>query len=340
MIKTTVKGILSIVILVILSCSTDHKSAAITEKQLHGHVKKVVEKHYFAKSEFGEIKKGHLLLCQRTSEYDKNRDIIKETCLIKAGRAFNDADEVDKTVNDIIRSNYQFECDCDEQTYIYKYDSKRTLIGKNIYAPDGSLETKYTYKYNDDKVLIEECQYLKRWDVQTDYTDFIEFKTTYEYDKNSNQIRKFTSDPFGSKTLEQTITHDTKGNLIEDCEFDRTGNPTFKTVYRYDDNNNLIKESFFIKDRPTGSIEFSYIYDNGHLKEKKRINNDSSVNKYTYSYDNLGNLIEVNSYSGAHLMEKFTEKYEKFDENENWIIRIKFQNEVPKRIVEREIEYY
>jgi len=313
----------------------------ITEKQLNGKVKKVIEKYYRATDKFGEIKKGLILLCQRTSEYDKNRDIIKETCLIKGGIAFNDTYEMNKMMDDIIRNNYQLECDCDEQTYIYKYDSKRNLIEKSIYASDGSLGSKYIYKYNNDKVLIEECLYLPRWQVQNDHTDFVENKTTYEYDENSNQIRKNQYNPFGNIEHIQTIKHDNKGNIIEDCHFDKNSNPTTKTIYRYDDNDNLVEESLFIKDRLADSKEFSYIYgDNGYLKEKNRLNNDSSVNKYTYSYDNLGNLIEVNSYSGAYSTEKFTKKYEKFDENENWIIRIEFQNEVPKRIVEREIKYY
>jgi len=322
MIKATFKSILSIVILLILSCSTNHKSEEITEKQLHGQVKKVVEKHYFANSEFGEIKKGSLFY-QRTSKYDNNGNLIQEFC------------EMDDGLKFIVGRL------CDHKVHNNKYDNKGNLIEAGIYDLDGSLSSKFTYKYNDNKVLIEECQYLPRWQVQNDYKDFLEYKTTYEYDKNSNQIRKNTYGPSGSLTLIQTIKHDTKGNLIEDCRFDKTGNPTTKTIYRYDDNNNLVEESFFIKDRPADSKEFSYIYgDNGYLKEKNRLNNDSSVNKYTYSYDNLGNLIEVNSFSGAHLMEKSTKKYENFDKNGNWIIRTEFQNEVLKRMMKREIEYY
>jgi len=255
----------------------------------------------------------------------------------------DDEDDIDRIIRDVMNRQLRYECDnCDNQTYIFKHDSKGNLIEKRTYSLDGSLNSKFTYKYNDNEVLVEECQYMPRWHVRTDKMDFLEYKTKYEYDENRNLTKKNKYDLFGSLEFIQTIKHDSRGNIIEDCNFNKNGDPITKTIYGYDKYNNLISEDFYIKDSICGTEEFKYEYDEeGNIKEKSWLNSDGSLNKSIYTYNDLGYLQEVNSYLGNHpTADKTTEKYEKFDMNGNWIIRTKFSNEILEKVVEREIDYY
>ena len=54
----------------------------------------------------------------------------------------------------------------------------------------------------------------------------------------------------------------------------------------------------------------------------------------------MGNAIEKNCYtSDGILLSKYTYKYE-YDNKENWNKQIEFEDDKPKYIIEREIEYY
>ena len=70
-------------------------------------------------------------------------------------------------------------------------------------------------------------------------------------------------------------------------------------------------------------------------------NSDGSLDyKYTFSLDDKGSIVESNIFiSDGSLDYKSSDKYQ-LDENNNWIKRIEYNNEIPKYITERTIEYY
>jgi hypothetical protein len=106
-----------------------------------------------------------------------------------------------------------------------------------------------------------------------------------------------------------------KGNKIEDNSYISDGSLIKKFTYKYDDKGNRIENSRFTSD---GNIE----------------------KKYTYKYEDMGNAIEENCYtSDGILLSKYTYKYE-YDNQENWNKQIRFEDDKPKYIIEREIKYY
>ena len=112
------------------------------------------------------------------------------------------------------------------------------------------------------------------------------------------------------------IKYDEKGNRIEENEYNSDGSLKSKATYKYDEKGNKIEEN--------------------------RYNSDGSLDKkYTYKYDEKGNRIEKNEYNsdGSIVIEKWTNKNE-YDKQGNWIKTIVFKNEIPRNIVERQIEYY
>ena len=84
----------------------------------------------------------------------------------------------------------------------------------------------------------------------------------------------------------------------------------------------------------------TYKYDvKGYFIEQNRYSADGKLdNKYTYKYDDKGNLIEQNGYIADGSLKK-KETFE-FDKKGNWTKKIRFKNQIPENIEEREYEYY
>jgi hypothetical protein len=96
---------------------------------------------------------------------------------------------------------------------------------------------------------------------------------------------------------------------------DNIQEPVFMAVYEYDEQGNKIVLSGYDSD---GDLDFR------------------DVNKY----DEQGNEIEVSRYdSDGDLDIRDAYQYD-FDRLGNWIKRVRFENEIPRTIDEREYEYY
>lgn len=140
-------------------------------------------------------------------------------------------------------------------------------------------------------------------------------KFTYKYDSTGNRIEQnqFTSDD--SLIRKITYKHDKQGNIIEDNSYTPDGNLDKKFTYKYNNKGNRIENSIFTSQ--------------GNLDKK-----------FIYKYDDKGNVIEENCYSSdGSLLSKDTYKYE-YDNHQNWNRQTGFEDEKPKYIIEREIEYY
>ena len=84
----------------------------------------------------------------------------------------------------------------------------------------------------------------------------------------------------------------------------------------------------------------SYILFNnkGNMIEQ---NSDAGVSrKFIFKYDDKGNKIEWKMYKKDRLQVNETIKFKKFDSVDNWIESIVFEDDKPRLITEREIEYY
>jgi hypothetical protein len=241
-----------------------------------------------------------------------------------------------------------------------KYDQKGNMIEKNELDSDGSLLKKEIFKYNDELKMIESNVF---------YSDgSLKEKIAYKYDEKSNKVQMSSYDSDGSLIMKHTYMYDKKGNMSEDNIY-YEGRLLRKHIYIYDEKGNMIEEndinSFKSELDPTSS-KHTYKYDNyGNIIERRHYNLidnrllSNTVNRYdknnkviefkyfisdgklstniTYKYDEKGNLTEEYNYWYGSLDYKYIYLY---DENGNWIKRIKFKNEIPTYILEREYEYY
>ena len=240
--------------------------------------------------------------------------------------------------------------------YIYKYDENGNIIEYNHYKSDGSLNRKRTYKYDENGNIIESNDILNE---SYDRTLII------RYDKNVNNIEWSWHGSDGYSSEKNTARYDENGNIIEENEFWQG-----KFTYNYDVNGNEIEWNWYLNDgilykKHTkqydvngNEIEFNFYeygelvstktckYDeNGNTIEDNRIHHDDEDadwerTTYSYGYDENGNIIEKNCYKSDRSLEyKHTYRYE-FDEKNNYIKSIKYLNDNPKSIIEREIEYF
>ena len=140
-------------------------------------------------------------------------------------------------------------------------------------------------------------------------------KHTVKYDDKGNQNERNLYNSDGILRSKETVKYDDKGNLIEWNSYNSDGSLSYKETNKYDDKGNRIEENWY--------------------------NSDGSLShKYTNKYDDKGNQNERNKYnSDGSLSYEATFEYI-YDEKNNWIKRILFWEDIPKKIVEREIEYY
>lgn len=194
--------------------------------------------------------------------------------------------------------------------HIYKYDNKENLIEIHFIHDDSVLTRKNILVYDDKGNMIVEESMRKVLAV----TSFS--KDIYKYDKKGNMIENNTYMNDGSLVKKYLYSYDDKGNMIEKSSYNADGNLSWRNNYKYDDKGNIIEEDNF--------------YPSNIIKHHKN----------TYKYDDKGNMIEDISYNeDGSLYTKNTFKYE-FDKKGNWILVIRYINDIPRFLSEREIEYF
>lgn len=235
----------------------------------------------------------------------------------------------------------------------------------------GSIEktgfsNRFFYTYNEAGNILEKSQY--------DKNGLTIVKWTYKYE-NELQVSEYitvnSSDPavyllYGDgKTT--NFKYDSKGFLIERNEFSNSGNLLSKGKFKNNANGSLVESNIYYGN---GNLQFRFVlnrsksgkvfenkrYDpNGNLIEKKqfkydekgRIASEDSYNKSNvldasnkFKYDSKGNIVSNTfHYSTGAPDFKLTYKYE-YDKFGNWITLTEFEDGIPKKVTERNIEYY
>jgi len=197
------------------------------------------------------------------------------------------------------------------QKHINKFDKNANEVEKNIYDSNNSLKWKYLIKYDDKGNKIEENYYSSDGNLHS--------KETYKYDNEGNKIEEnyYSLEPIsGSESVHTkwTFKHNDQNKTTEWYYHTPGYEPLLNYIYKYDDNGNQIEWS-------------------GH--------NLGMPNFKTHAnYDFNGNLLEIKSYETNERLKSHENHKYQFDKNGNWIQRIDYVNEIPKFIIQREIEYY
>ena len=208
----------------------------------------------------------------------------------------------------------------------YNYDDGNK-IEEIIYYKYGKFMGKNKYKYDDKGYKIEKRIYSADGQLEI----FVKVK----YDKNGNRIK--LNRYLENGELRDKLKYNYKdGKLIEEIGYDKDGEFEGKITYKYDDNGNMIERLF------NNQIEDEKLYESptGELIAESKLE-ETFGNNYQEIIDD-GQLVVINRRPLSEVVKvKENFKYEKFDNNKNWLKRISY-DEIGKAtgVIEREIEYY
>ena len=213
---------------------------------------------------------------------------------------------------------------------LFVKNGNKTEWNNNRKIPTGIMSDKSIYIYDGDKLIKEE------------YYDSDNKKVlyTYEYNKEGYKSKKIKIMDNG-ETIDKVIyEYNSKGKLIKETEdmSDLSPDPMVST-YKYDEKGNLIEYSSF-SDYSEAFIKYKYNEKNQLIEVKKPLIEEGEYTEY-FIYDNNDNLLEKR-YTNTGYYEDWKEARERYelDKQGNWIKKIKYEDNRPKEITLRTIEYY
>ena len=263
----------------------------------------------------------------------------------------NDLGNLKGKVKSVIRMHFaakevfgDFEKGDLDYKYEYKYDKDGNITETSSYDKDGKLRlySSNKYKYDKDGNMTEEASCNKDGELRN--------KTKYKYDEEGNLTEEDLYNKDGELRNKTKYKYDEDGNLIEDIHYTKDGKLWYKTKYKYDKDSNLTESNQYNK---VGDLEYKneYKYDieNRKISESFYAIENGNLGIIT-KYDKDGNQIEEMNHNGDGMsVTKY--KYDEFDENNNWIVRMEIWTPSAKtsrlvggikliKIHTREIKYY
>lgn len=193
-----------------------------------------------------------------------------------------------------------------ESKKIYNYDEMGRNYETNVFNQEGKLIEKYTTSYNKEGK--------------------IDLENTYD----SSGIRWST---VTSEYNDRGLLKETKGFY---------GNNDYVFINFKYDNNNLLNEEIWNAKYSWSDTLYHDVVKHKYNEKGKKIESIYTISgtRFTYNYDEKGNVIEDYWFNdGVNIEKSRNYKYE-YDKKGNWIKRIEYINNKPFLITERVIEYY
>lgn len=219
------------------------------------------------------------------------------------------------------------------QFYYIVFNKDGNIVEKNTtFESDGFYDFKKTIEYNNKGRKIKHNYYSN---------DSLSGKTTYQYGKNGNIIKRNENNPDGTLSRETIYKYDKKGNMLE-ISFYKSDSLTGRRINKYDEEGNRIEISVY---NSNGSLsrKRKFEYDKQRkMVEENRYAADGSLNeKITYKYNEKGDIIEEKSTGyGSSTRRTYTYKY---DNNGNWKTKFMYFKNLtsdPIFIIKRDIVYF
>jgi hypothetical protein len=221
---------------------------------------------------------------------------------------------------------------CDDNNYSVVYDVKGKKIELTVHS-SGWRNEKRVFKYNTKGTLSE----LHLFDADNNLlSKFID-----NCDENGNKIESNLYDTDNNLINRQTYKYDDKGNEIEHNEYNSKNILILKHIYKYDVEGNQIESSAYT---PVGNFENKNInkYDDKRNRIETNSYNAEGIieSKGTWKYDEKNNPIEENWYNQQGILNsKYIYNYV-YDQKGNWLKKMEFEKDIPKRIIIKEIMYF
>ncbi len=357
---------LIVISFILLSSNYEQTKTKLSDLNLQGNVKSLSQISYLATEQSGEILaaeqaqyKGPLFQHDFYCEFNDKGSLDKFTKYHSDGSLYkrhtweyneNDsliqASTYDSQEQLILQLKYnkdgllmeEYSSDRTENVHfksIFNYNATGDLIEETTYSND-VLHSKRSFTY-DGTTLVKEGIYS----FETNPMDSVLYK--YNYDDKGNPSKKKIYASKQNFDIERYLyKYDTKGNILEKktCMYDST--LINRMSYQYDEQDNVIEEISYGSDN-TLITWYQYQYnDKREVVEKHKYDSEENLlYRYSSKKDKYGNTIEINTFyknSSNHTQIWRGEYY--FDENNNWIKLITFENNVPQFVIKREITYY
>jgi len=186
---------------------------------------------------------------------------------------------------------------------------------------------------------LDICELYTKYNELGNETEFTEydgygfnFISKIKYNEKNQKIEQNRYTPEeGKRVMQFKLKYDLKGNCTE-----LSSDYGYVEKKEYDDNNNLIKE--FIK-HGTGPKEkfneFNYKYND----KNQKISEVNEYGKTVYTYFENGDMKDVIIYNNDGSIQRKGNYIYQYDEHQNWIVQIGYENGIPTLYEERIIEY-
>ena len=348
--KLVVRGLLFVIIIFLVSCSIQSKTNNdLTEFNLNGKVKSIIEKRYEALFRFDEIEAGELI--DNYSEIifnengfisEKNFYSINDTLISKLKYYYNDD-------NNIITINFFDAEGKKDSSYNFEYNNNSEIISRKTINESGQTNIEIVYNYDENDNLFEEIEYdfeLKRIDfikkyfyddnnvlkeivitqapdykwiyqynsdgiVEKVYIDDSDIAYTYEHEDSTKVIRYLNNELFETEERK----YNSKGKLIERKTLRPDNSISDYWSLEYDKQGNIIKEIdyyYFGEEKYYTKTLNKYDDKNNKIEEKEY--NEDGIIEGKRKYDIQGNTLELVNYYNGKSQFKFNYTY---DENNN-----------------------
>lgn len=180
---------------------------------------------------------------------------------------------------------------------VYIYDARGKLVEEAEYNFEGSIQTKKIFEYNDKGYRVEETVYAA--------SGALLWKDMFHYDDKGNMVSKEDFSSEGSLTSRENFRYDDVGRQIQEARYNSEGHLSYSWFYRFskfdEEGRPLQKERYTdtgVANLELVSAKWQYSYDEfGNLTEIQQYRADMShINTVFNKYDVIGNLIDQSEY--------------------------------------------
>lgn len=244
------------------------------------------------------------------------KHLILELLLISC---FLTSCEIKSNINDLEKVNLKGDITSIRQTLYYVTEKFGEPVKGARKCIDLDICELYT-KYNE---LGNEIEF-------SEYNSYgISFISKIKYNEKNQKIEqnRYTPDE-GKRVMQFKFKYDLNGNCTE-----LSSDYGYIEKKVYDENNNLIKES--ITHNSLEKFQYTYKYNDKNQKISELY--DEGKTLYTYFED--GNIKDVIVYNKDGSIERKGNYIYHYDEHQNWIVEIAYEDGAPISYVERIIEY-
>jgi len=227
--KVYIIACITIVAILISSCSAKESSEMINGEEIFGNVEVVTTHHYELTDSFGSEEAGEKL-SKKVYEYDENVKLTQR-------RDYNENDELTGSIK-------------------YYYDEDDNFLTKaEILSPDGIVENELIYTTNEYGRILE-MDYLN-----SDGT--LSFKEVHQYNNSGNRYETSTYMSSGRLLDIENFKYNNDGILIENKRYDRDeslrGHITFK-IDEYDSMGNWTIRKIYSSEEPIEMVKREIVY--------------------------------------------------------------------------------